>query len=78
MTKAAQKYSSAVTLAKSGRSADCKSCLDLLTLMSPKGSTLTLSAEGADAQAAVDEISGLFDVKFYEEEFASLDPSQSS
>ncbi len=72
--KTAMKYASKLTLAKEGYRADCKSCLDLLTLMAPQGTVLTLSAEGDDEIQAVEAIQELFDHKFYEDEFASAAP----
>ncbi len=67
--KEAMKYSAAVRLAKHGYEADCKSCLDLLSLMAPQGQVLTLSADGEDEQQAFDAIVSLFEHKFYEDEF---------
>jgi phosphocarrier protein len=73
--KAAMKYSSKLTLAKNGYKADCKSCLDLLTLMAPQGTVLTLNAEGDDEEQAAEAIKELFDRKFYEDEFAASAPA---
>ncbi len=60
-----------VLLSKNGVEADCKSCLDLLSLMAPKGTTLTLTVDGEDEQQAFDAIVSLFEHKFYEDEFAN-------
>lgn len=68
--KEAMKYAATIRLRKGGYEADCKSCLDLLTLMAPKGTKLTLSVDGDDAQQAFDAIVSLFEHKFYEDEFA--------
>ncbi|MBR0224572.1 MAG: HPr family phosphocarrier protein [Thermoguttaceae bacterium] len=68
--KEAMKHAASIRLGKGGYEADCKSCLDLLTLMAPKGTKLTLSVDGADAQQAFDAIVSLFEHKFYEDEFA--------
>lgn len=70
--KTAMKYQATLTLSKDGGGyeADCKSCLDLLTLMAPQGTVLTLRADGVDAEEAAAEIKGLFEHKFYEDEFA--------
>ena len=59
-----------LVLSKDGAQADCKSCLDLLSLMAPQGTKLVLTADGDGAQAAVDAIVDLFEHKFYEDEFA--------
>ncbi|MBQ4195860.1 MAG: HPr family phosphocarrier protein, partial [Thermoguttaceae bacterium] len=72
--KTAMKFSSNVYLSNGGYSADCKSCLDLLTLMAPQGTVLTITAEGEDSKAAVDAIETLFNHKFYEDEFAAMEP----
>ena len=67
------KYTSGT--ANGGYSADCKSCLDLLTLMAPQGTVLTITADGEDSKAAVDAIETLFNHKFYEDEFAAMEPA---
>ena len=75
--KTAMKFNSQLRLHKGGAVADCKSCLDLLSLMAPQGTELVLTAEGDDEQAATNEIVKLFNVKFYEDEFARLAPQRS-
>lgn len=65
--KEALKYISSLTLTKNGATADCKSCLDLLTLMAPKGTILTLSVDGDDEEQAFAAVVDLFDKKFYED-----------
>ncbi|MBQ9874544.1 MAG: HPr family phosphocarrier protein [Thermoguttaceae bacterium] len=72
--KLAMKYSSKLSLSKGGYAADCKSCLDLLSLMAPQGTKLILAADGEDEQAATDSIADLFEHKFYEDEFAAMAP----
>jgi len=70
LCKTAGKYNANLALSKGGGyDADCKSCLDLLTLMAPKDAVLTLKAEGEDAEQAVLEIEALFNQKFFEDEF---------
>jgi len=71
LCKTAMKYNANLGMSKGGGFvADCKSCLDLLTLMAPKGTVLTLKADGEDAESAVAEIESLFNQKFFEDEFA--------
>ena len=70
--KEAMKYDATIRLGKDGYDADCKSCLDLLTLLAPKGTTLTLSVDGEGAKDAFDAIVSLFEHKFYEDEFADV------
>ena len=67
IAKCASKYSSEITVNKSGEIANCKSILGIMTLSAGRGTKLILSAEGDDAEAAVNEISGLFESKFDEE-----------
>ncbi len=73
LCKAAMKYQSTVTIAKGSAVADCKSCLDLLSLMSPQGTKLSLTVDGVDESEATKEIVHLFNMKFYEDEFASAE-----
>ena len=67
--KEAMKHNATVRLGKGGYDVDCKSCLDLLTLMAPKGTVVTLTVDGEGAQEAFDAIVSLFEHKFYEDEF---------
>ena len=74
--KTALKYAANVSLAKGAYAADCKSCLDLLTLMAPCGERLTLTVDGEDAEDALRAIGLLFERKFYEDEFADVEPNE--
>jgi phosphotransferase system HPr (HPr) family protein len=56
--RAALKFKSRVTVAANGREADAKSLLAVLALGAKRGTTLRLSAEGDDAGAALDALSG--------------------
>lgn len=71
--KTARQYESEISLAKGSYVADCKSCLDLLTLMAPCGERLTLTADGEDSEDALRAIELLFERKFYEDEFADAE-----
>ena len=62
----AGEFSSNVTIAKEELAVDAKSVLELLMLAAECGSELTISAEGDDAQAAVDAIVELVESKFGE------------
>ena len=55
---------SSIQIAKDGEAVDCKSILSLLTLGAAQGTELTLSADGADAQQALDTLGQLFDSGF--------------
>jgi phosphocarrier protein NPr len=74
--KTAMKYEAKISLAKGAYVADCKSCLDLLTLMAPCGERLTLVVDGEDAEDALSAIELLFERKFYEDEFADCERSE--
>lgn len=74
--KTAMKYGAKISLSKGAYAADCKSCLDLLTLMAPCGERLTLNVEGDDAEDASRAIELLFERKFYEDEFAGAEQGE--
>lgn len=57
--KMAAEYQSEVKIINENHAVDGKSMLDLLTLIAPNGTTLTLQARGTDAQAAVDALAQL-------------------
>jgi phosphocarrier protein len=63
----ANRYRAKIFLEKNGREVNAKSILGILTLGCPKGSTLTVRAEGADAYEAVDDIQKLIDNRFGED-----------
>lgn len=69
VVRKASQFESTIQIAKDGEMVDCKSILSLLTLGAAQGTELTLSAEGADAQLALDALGHLFDSGF-------ADPSQ--
>ena len=50
-----------------GKTVDAKSILMIMSLGLTKGTELTISAEGEDAQAALDALTGLIKNKFGEE-----------
>ena len=66
IVKEASKFSSDIYLEKNGLRANCKSILGLLALGASKGSTLELTAEGEDEEAALKAIKELFDNLFEE------------
>jgi phosphocarrier protein HPr len=51
-------FSSKLTVASGEREADAKSLLAILALGAKRGSTLRLTADGDDAEAAVDALAG--------------------
>jgi phosphotransferase system HPr (HPr) family protein len=56
--RTAMGFSSQLTVACGERAADAKSLLAILALGAKRGTTLRLSAEGDDADAALDALSG--------------------
>ncbi len=52
----ANKYDSEITVIKDDESVNGKSIMGILMLAAGKGSSITIKAHGADAQAAVDEL----------------------
>ena len=60
-------YDSRLWLVKDGEVVDAKSILGLLLLAASQGSTVTLRAEGNDAEEAVDAVATLIADRFHEE-----------
>src|SRR3954452_2570293 len=56
--RAAMGFSSALTIASEEREADAKSLLAILALGAKRGTTLRLTADGNDADAALDALCG--------------------
>jgi phosphocarrier protein HPr len=65
--KLAGAFKSEIQVAKGGTSVSGLSIMGLMMLAAGKGCTVTVSAEGEDALAAVDQIAALIDAKFDEE-----------
>jgi phosphocarrier protein HPr len=65
--KVANKFESDITVEKDGEQVNGKSIMGLMMLAAGHGSRLTISAEGHDAEAAVNELEQLFVKKFNEE-----------
>lgn len=71
ISQAAMKYDDEIFLANGRYKADCKSCLDLLSVMAPRGTILQLEVEGTHAEEIVKLFTEMFRTKFGEDEFAS-------
>jgi len=67
MVEIAKKYEANIYFERDGREANGRSLLGLLTLACPMGSRITVSAEGADAEDAVESLGRLIADKFGEE-----------
>ncbi|MDX1583396.1 MAG: HPr family phosphocarrier protein [Thermoanaerobaculia bacterium] len=64
----AARFSSDVKVKKGEEEVDAKSILGVLLLAAPKGSTVVVTADGADEEDAVRSIEALFDSRFDEAE----------
>ena len=60
-------FSSAVRIAEGDREVDGKSFLEVMSLAVPMNTKLRFSADGADAEAALDALQELIDGKFNED-----------
>jgi phosphocarrier protein HPr len=65
--KIAQQFKSDIYIERDGQTINGKSILGILTLACPKGGTLTIKAEGIDAQAAMRALENLIENKFGED-----------
>ena len=64
LVKLANNFSSEIELSVDGESANAKSIMSLMGLGLTKDTVVTIKAEGADAEAALKEITALFNSKF--------------
>ena len=64
LVKIANNFSSEIELSAGGNSANAKSIMSIMGLGLTKDTVVTVSAEGADAEAALTEITNLFNNKF--------------
>ena len=63
----ATRFESRITVTRQARQMDGKSIMGLLLLAASRGSTITIAAEGSDAQQAVDELAALVESGFGED-----------
>jgi phosphotransferase system HPr (HPr) family protein len=66
IVRTAMTYDAIVSLSIDGRTADCKSIMEVMMLASPKGTPLVIEARGPQAAAAVDALSALIRAGFHE------------
>ena len=66
--KCAEGFDAAVQVVKDGQSVDGTSIMGLITLAAPTGSTVELTAEGPEAEAAMEALTGLIESGFGEED----------
>ena len=64
--KAASRYESEITVEKDGNKVSGKSIMGLMTLEVGMGSVMKITADGTDAEDALDELQRLVESKFFE------------
>jgi phosphocarrier protein len=67
IVQTAQKYTSTVSIVKSGAVADAKSIMNVMILAATRGTKVIIRTSGPDEVAAADAIENLFLQKFNEE-----------
>ncbi len=67
LVKTASKFQAEVTVEKGSVRVSGKSIMGLMTMEASCGAKIKVVAEGVDAEQALDEITRLFENKFYEE-----------
>lgn len=65
--KMANRFNADISVEKDGEEVDGKSIMGLMMLAAGHGSVISVSAEGADAEAAIEAIGELIDRKFEED-----------
>ncbi|GGW51322.1 HPr family phosphocarrier protein [Halomonas sp. 141] len=63
-----QQFSARIHVYKQQQKADAANIMSLLMLAAPCGTSLTITAEGEDADQALDAIQALFDARFDEDQ----------
>lgn len=67
LVKTASKFQAEITVEKGAVRISGKSIMGLMTLEAACGCKIRITAEGTDAEQALDELQKLFEQKFYEE-----------
>lgn len=67
IAQAANKFEAKIEIIKGEKEYNAKSVIGVMTMAATYNSELTLRADGADEQAAIDAIVQLFDTKFEED-----------
>lgn len=67
IAQTANKFSSEIIMEKDELTVNAKSIMGVITMAAAYNTTITVRAEGSDAQEAVDAIYSLFENKFEEE-----------
>ncbi|MDN3522398.1 HPr family phosphocarrier protein [Halomonas ramblicola] len=67
LVQCCQPFDARITVANDGHKGDAANIMSLLMLAAPCGTELTITAEGEDAEAALDAIQALFEARFEED-----------
>lgn len=67
LTQTAARFASDIHIARNGRRVNAKSIMGVMMLAAGQGSTVTVDAQGEDAEAAIEAIGRLIEDKFGEE-----------
>jgi phosphocarrier protein HPr len=68
LTQVAGKFTSEIYIAKGSRRVNAKSIMGVMMLAAGPGSTVTVDAEGPDAEQAIDAVGALITSRFGEHE----------
>ena len=68
LTKTANLFGCKITITKNGKTIDAKSILSVMTLAAKCGDEITITAEGAGEDTAIDSLVSLIDSRFGEKE----------
>lgn len=68
LVQCCQPFAARVRVAKGDHQGDADNIMSLLMLAAPCGAELTVSADGSDAEAALDAIQTLFESRFEEDD----------
>lgn len=68
IVQCAESFESSICIEKEGRVANARSPFDLIMLMAPKGTLLTITVEGTDEEAAISAMLDLIDHRQFDEE----------
>jgi phosphocarrier protein HPr len=67
ITQVASRFASDIHIARNGRRVNAKSIMGVMMLAAGQGSVVTIDAEGADAQEAIDALGALIESGFGED-----------
>ncbi len=68
LVQCCQPFAASISVANGPMRGDAANIMSLLMLAAPCGTELTVTAEGEDAEAALEAIEALFEARFHEDE----------